>query len=152
MQQSFVATSLFCSWRNFGWVLLYVHRNHRLIRGGIPGRPPRLSNSSWALLLKKLKACVFMSSVVCLVTNTKRIRDVRQTIFYDWIDNVGCVCVGGGGGERRCVHIYISFWSHCTVHANAAHTQTHTHTHTHTHTATKQRFLMMKNNSSKKTA
>ena len=30
-------------------VLLYVHRNRRLIRDGSPGRPPRLSHSSWAL-------------------------------------------------------------------------------------------------------
>ena len=34
-----------------GWlveVLLYVHRNRRFIRGGSPGRPPRLSHSFWA--------------------------------------------------------------------------------------------------------
>ena len=30
-------------------VLLYVHRNHRFIRDGSPGRPPWLSHSSWAL-------------------------------------------------------------------------------------------------------
>ena len=30
-------------------MLLYIHRNHRLIRYGSPGRPPRLSHSSWAL-------------------------------------------------------------------------------------------------------
>ena len=30
-------------------VLLYVHRNRRLIRDGSPWRPPRLSHSSWAL-------------------------------------------------------------------------------------------------------
>ena len=34
-----------------GWVLLYVHRNHRLIRDGGRGRPPRLSHSSWALMV-----------------------------------------------------------------------------------------------------
>ena len=34
-----------------GWVLLYVHRNRRLIRDGSPGRPPRLSHSAWALPL-----------------------------------------------------------------------------------------------------
>ena len=35
-------------WRHcVGWVLLYVHRNHMLIRDGSPGRPPRLSHSSW---------------------------------------------------------------------------------------------------------
>ena len=27
-------------------VLLYVHRNHRLIRDGSPGRPPRFSHGS----------------------------------------------------------------------------------------------------------
>ena len=32
-----------------GWALLYVHRNCRLIRDGSPGRPLRLSHSSWAL-------------------------------------------------------------------------------------------------------
>ena len=31
-------------------VLLYDRRNRRLIRGGSPGRPPRLSHSSWALI------------------------------------------------------------------------------------------------------
>ena len=30
-------------------MLLYIHRNRRLIRDGSPGRPPRLSHSSWAL-------------------------------------------------------------------------------------------------------
>ena len=30
-------------------VLLYVHRNRRLIRDGSPGRPPRLLHSSWAV-------------------------------------------------------------------------------------------------------
>ena len=33
--------------------LLYVHRNRRLIRDGSPGRPPRLSHSSWALNLRR---------------------------------------------------------------------------------------------------
>ena len=34
-----------------GWVLLYVHRNRRLIRDGNPGRPPRLSlYSFWEAL------------------------------------------------------------------------------------------------------
>ena len=31
------------------WVLLYVHRNRRLIRDRSPGQPPRLSHSSWTL-------------------------------------------------------------------------------------------------------
>ena len=46
------AASTFCffCFLLVGWVLLYVHRNHRLIRDGSPGRPPRLSHSSWTLL------------------------------------------------------------------------------------------------------
>ena len=36
-------------WQWAGLVLLYVHRNRRLIRDGSPGRPPRLSYSSGAL-------------------------------------------------------------------------------------------------------
>ena len=31
------------------WVLLYVHRNRRFIKDGSPGRPPRLTPSSWSL-------------------------------------------------------------------------------------------------------
>ena len=40
------------AWRTFciGWVLLYGHRNRWLTRDGSPGRPTRLSHSSWALL------------------------------------------------------------------------------------------------------
>ena len=34
-------------------VLLCVHKNRRLIRDGSPGRPPRLSHSSWTLNLAK---------------------------------------------------------------------------------------------------
>ena len=32
-------------------VLLYIHRNCRLIRDGSPGQPPQLSHSSWALYI-----------------------------------------------------------------------------------------------------
>ena len=35
--------------RSFGWVLLYVHKNCRLMRDGSLGRPPQLSHSSWPL-------------------------------------------------------------------------------------------------------
>ena len=38
-----------CTDTPVGWVLLYVHRNRRLIRDGSPGRSPRLSHSSWSL-------------------------------------------------------------------------------------------------------
>ena len=36
-------------WMKLVEVLLYVHWNHRFIRDRSPGRPPRLSHSSWAL-------------------------------------------------------------------------------------------------------
>ena len=40
-----------CLNRSIGWVevVVYVHRNRRFIRDGSPGRPLRLSHSSWAL-------------------------------------------------------------------------------------------------------
>ena len=51
-------------------VLLYVHRNRRLIRDGSPGRPPRLSHSSWNLPEQShcIRKCMRMCrcvSVVC---------------------------------------------------------------------------------------
>ena len=42
--------------------LLYVHRNRRFIRDGSPGRPPRLSHSSWTLLYVHLVECCFTST------------------------------------------------------------------------------------------
>ena len=45
-------------------VLLYVHRNRRFIRDGSPGRPPRLSHSSWALRLDTIVWCLYMSACV----------------------------------------------------------------------------------------
>ena len=46
-------------------VLLHVHRNRRLIRDGNPGRPPRLSHSSWALTgLEEREIWCLMSSDV----------------------------------------------------------------------------------------
>ena len=35
--------------RSFGWVLLYVHKNCRLMRDESLGQPPQLSHSPWAL-------------------------------------------------------------------------------------------------------
>ena len=44
-------------------VLLYVHRNRRLIRDGSPGRPPRLSHSSWALSTELLGVQPYLFSL-----------------------------------------------------------------------------------------
>ena len=45
---------------SFGWVMFYVHRNRRLIRDGSPGRPPRLSHISWALVFSRLKSLFYV--------------------------------------------------------------------------------------------
>ena len=43
-------------------MLLYIHRSRRLkIRDGSPGRPPRLSHSSWALSTETVRLCCLMS-------------------------------------------------------------------------------------------
>ena len=42
-------------------VLLYVHRNRRLIRDGSPGRPPLLSHSSWVLTLEMRCSTSFLT-------------------------------------------------------------------------------------------
>ena len=51
LKVSIVTSCFFCFCTDL-WVVgvsLYVHRNPRLIRDGSPGRPPRLSHSSWTL-------------------------------------------------------------------------------------------------------
>ena len=58
------------SFNPFVEVLLYVHRNRRFIRDGSPGRPPRLSHSSWALNAVLLSKCCF--------TPTKTTRTIRD--------------------------------------------------------------------------
>ena len=42
---------------------LYVHRNRRLIRDGSPGRPPRLSHSSWALQCGNAEIAVSLQGI-----------------------------------------------------------------------------------------
>ena len=46
---------------------LYVHRNRRFIRDGSPGRPPRLSHSSWDLNPTQLKCCFTSTETVGLL-------------------------------------------------------------------------------------
>ena len=48
-------------------VLLYVHRNRRLIRDGSPGRPPWLSHSSWAHFSVNAR-CVITVGARCVIT------------------------------------------------------------------------------------
>ena len=71
--------------RLVGWVLLYVHKNRRLIRNGSPGRPPRLSHSSWTLLYLRWRwwcraSCPRMS-VDILGTNCDQCRSMVQYCF-----------------------------------------------------------------------
>ena len=47
-----------------GWVLRYVHRNRRRIRDGSPGRPARLSHSSWALMMMMMMTMTMMSTFI----------------------------------------------------------------------------------------
>ena len=56
-----------CCTKLYGWVLLYVHKKRRLIRDGSPGRPPRLSHSSWALAAYWLKCCFTSTETVGLL-------------------------------------------------------------------------------------
>ena len=61
-------------------VLLYVHRNRRLIMDGSPGRPPRLSHSSWTLTY----VCCLISSDVgwhILATRWDQCRSMVQYCF-----------------------------------------------------------------------
>ena len=46
-----------------GSIILYVHGNRRLVRTDSPGRPPRLSHSSWTMLLL-LSWCLMSSDVI----------------------------------------------------------------------------------------
>ena len=62
-QPWFICFSFFSSeMRLVERVLLYVHRNRRLIRDGSPGRPPQLSHSSWALNVKSVSLCCIVKS------------------------------------------------------------------------------------------
>ena len=54
---------LWCVSSTLGWVLIYIHRNHRLIRDGSPGRPPWLSHSSWAL-----RVALLLQTVIIVMT------------------------------------------------------------------------------------
>ena len=51
-------------------VLLYVHRNRRLIRDGSPGGPPRLSYSTWTLMITPVVECCFTSTETVGVLRT----------------------------------------------------------------------------------
>ena len=55
-------------------VLLHVQRNRRFIRDGSPGRPPRLSHSSWALTSRRTYGLTFMWKAVCSVWQPSKLR------------------------------------------------------------------------------
>ena len=70
-------------------VLLYVHRNRRFIRDGSPGRPPRLSHSSWALVVLN-----------CLLYSVEFEWPKGQSFTYYihllWIIKFFCYCIKKG--------------------------------------------------------
>ena len=68
-------------------MLLYVHRNHRLIRDGSPGRPTRLSHSSLALIYW------FSTSLRKFIQVGPKPRVVKSDIFSN-NDDDAIRCVG----------------------------------------------------------
>ena len=64
-------------------VLLYVHINRRFIRDGGPGRPPRLSHSSWALNSVMVTQSLMSSDVglTLLGTNSDHCVSMIQCCF-----------------------------------------------------------------------
>ena len=52
-------------------VLLYVHRNRRLLRDGSPGRPRRLSHSFWALKTENTLYSAIIVSAIPVTAGTE---------------------------------------------------------------------------------
>ena len=61
--------------RVHGSLLLYSHRNHRLIRTGSPGRPPQLSHSSWTLNLPVSTSRLQVGLQLIIIIRWKRVPD-----------------------------------------------------------------------------
>ena len=149
------ATRLFQSTPRFGRsVLLYLHRDRvRNVRDGSPGRPPRLSRSSWGLNS--------MLSSMSLYVHRDRVRTIRDgeprtaTSTFTQLLSSGC-----GGHSWRCAYtihledvdchpspqeeilqpaewLQVSSFDFCPTEVLSTHTHTHTHTHSHTHTHTR---------------
>ena len=53
-------------------MLLYVHRNRRFIRDGSPGRPPRLSHSSWTQFSQVSLSFILSRKALTITTPTPR--------------------------------------------------------------------------------
>ena len=69
-------------------VLFYVHRNRRFIRDGSPGRPHRLSHSSWALVSMRLRIkwqCVNWCMVVWSTRNVRQETAVQHGFSHFFI-------------------------------------------------------------------
>ena len=69
-----------------GRVLLYVHRNHRLIRDGSPGRPPRLPHSSWALVTVSSQLPILYPFLSFLAVFTQVFSSVPLDLQFDEMD------------------------------------------------------------------
>ena len=96
----------------------------RLVRTDSPGRPPRLSHSSWTM----------WNSNVRLGQNgyiRHFIRAARQSGHYP-----ATLLLRQHTHARRHTHTHTHTRTHALTHARTAHPHTHTHTHTLTHTHT----------------
>ena len=72
------------------WVLLYVNRNRRFIRDGSPGRPPRLSHSSWALSAESVDFWVAADQKLGL-NRASRIY-CTEVFIVIWVRRCCCCC------------------------------------------------------------
>ena len=79
------------------WVLLYVHRNCRLIRDGNPGRPPRLSLTQlcakqWEVITGRVSECAFVVwSLQCF--------DISSPSWGPFFNFDACMSVRWGGWQ-----------------------------------------------------
>ena len=88
-----------------GWVLLYIHRNRRLITDGNPGRPLRLSHSSWAFSVtltryaNKYKVpciyshvpCIPCPNVPCIYSHARWVTKGDSSYLRVYVSCISCI-------------------------------------------------------------
>ena len=122
-------------------VLLYVHRNRRLIRDGSPGRPLRLLHSSWARNL--YSDAVFTLYSESHITGRPSLLVLDQKVDV-WILNVHEPPICRAWHRRACSVIFEEFKLLCSV---CAHTRVRACVCAHTfcmHQLTFQNFIPWK--------
>ena len=146
-------------------VLLYIHRNQRLIRDRSPGWPPRLSHSSRALItsLEMCHLSVILQdhSSVFQTRCAQPYFKIQHVLFchftFIFLESLCDICEQSfyGSIPRACNYFQWYPWvvsalgcNMCTLHSHMAlagwfvymHKHTHTYTHTHTHTTKQQGY------------